>query len=138
MVDIQDEQVRYQVGLSCTPNHLTRLGRTLIAGDPDATPKELMLQATAFEPDGPRRIWKGSSIMTAGASLLLLYLLGFAQWTFGFATLARHMNVGGIEPEGNAERSGARNADRGSAAANGTVDPSPQQREATLRAGDRR
>jgi hypothetical protein len=82
-------QVRYQIGFWNFDWSLNGDGIYLKQIHPNATPWELIDYGTAHGPDGAAKIWKFWSILVSGISMIVVFLLAFALWAFGWSLLAK-------------------------------------------------
>jgi len=80
---------RYQTGVWTFGWSLNEDGKYLMEEHPGATPRELLDYAAAFAPEGPAKIWKIWSILVSGLSMILIFLVAFVLWVFGWALLAK-------------------------------------------------
>jgi len=89
VVDPQTTDHRYQIGFRKWQPGLTDVGLSELQDHRDERVEDWMLNETAYSDDGPAKIWKEWTILTAGSALLAAYLLGFVSWAVGFALLAK-------------------------------------------------
>lgn len=80
---------RYQIGFWSWNWSLNEDGKFLVQNHAGATPHELMDYAVAFSKDGPAKVWKFWTILVAGISMIVVFLLTFVLWVFGWALLAK-------------------------------------------------
>lgn len=82
-------ETRYQIGFWTFDWSLNGDGQYLKQKHPGSGPWELMDYGVAFSKDGPAKIWKFSTILGAGISMILVFLLTFVLWVFSWSLLAK-------------------------------------------------
>lgn len=82
-------QVRYQIGFWNFDWSLNADGLYLKQRHPNATPWELIDYGVAHGPDSVAKVWKFWSILASGASMIVIFLLAFTLWAFGWSLLAK-------------------------------------------------
>ncbi len=85
---------RYQIGFWTFDWSLSEDGQYLKQKHPGSGPWELMDYGVAFSKDGPAKIWKFSMIIASGISMILVFLLTFVLWVFGWSLLAKRKALG--------------------------------------------
>jgi hypothetical protein len=85
---------RYQVGFWTFDWSLNKDGRDLKAARPGVTPYELMDYGVAFSDDGPSKLWELWTIYAAGLTMVVVFLLSFVLWVFGWSLLAKRRAMG--------------------------------------------
>lgn len=80
---------RYQIGFWTWDWSLNDDGKFLSKQRPGSTPHELMDYGVAFSKDGPAKVWKFWTILLAGTLMILIFLLTFVLWVFGWSLLAK-------------------------------------------------
>ena len=88
-VETPDGTVRFQIGVGKYDWGLTNKGLEVKAKFPDKTPQFWMMSAALFRPGGPDVLWKTWTIYLSGVTIILVFVLIFVLWTFGWALLAK-------------------------------------------------
>lgn len=89
-----DPVARYQIGFWTFDWSLNDDGRYLKQKHPGASPRDLMDYGVAFSKDGPAKIWEFWTILASGILMILVFLLTFILWVFGWSLLAKRKALG--------------------------------------------
>jgi len=80
---------RFQIGFGQYDWGLTNTGLEVKAKFPDKTPQYWMMYGAWFRSGGPNVLWKTWTIYLSGIIMILVFVLTFVLWTFGWALLAK-------------------------------------------------
>lgn len=90
VLEPREEKIRFQIGFARYDWGLTEEGRKLKNAHPNSSMQEFMLYGRAYSNDRIEIFWKTWSVYLAGTLLILVFLLTFVLWTFGWALIAKH------------------------------------------------
>lgn len=90
VLDPQSFEERFQIGFGTAGWGLTDVGQQWKRDEPEGPPELWMRREGAFNPHGPRKLWRAGAINIAGTLLVALFLVSFVTWTLGFSLLAKH------------------------------------------------
>ena len=91
-----EKEKRVQIGFDTLNWSLTEAAQKEKAEHPTWTAEDLAFSEAAFDPQRVYIVWRTWSVYLAGSCLIVLYFVGFALWTTGFARLG----IGGPEAGG--------------------------------------
>lgn len=80
---------RFQIGFGKYDWGLTKTGLEVKAKFPDKTLQHWMMYDDWFRSGGPNVLWKTWTIYLSGIIMILVFVLTFVLWTFGWALLAK-------------------------------------------------
>lgn len=83
------EEIRYQIGFGRWAWSLTDEGKEVRTASPKESLYTWMWNDALFYDHGPEVLWRRWSIYSAGVLLVMLFLLPFVLWTFGWSLLVK-------------------------------------------------
>jgi len=88
-VETPDGAERFQIGFGKYDWGLTNKGLEIKAKFPDKTIQDWMMYGAWFRSGGPNVLWKTWTVYLSGIIIILVFVLTFVLWTFGWTLLAK-------------------------------------------------
>jgi hypothetical protein len=89
-----DTKNRYQIGFGKWERGLTDEGKDVKKSHPEQTVDDWMANDALFRRNGPAKIWTIESIIISGVCMIIIFLITFVSWTYGWSLLAKHIALG--------------------------------------------
>jgi hypothetical protein len=89
----RQDSLRWQIGFDRYDWSLTENGKSLKQAHPDTSMREFLLWGRVYEEGRITVYWKDWTIYLAGSVMIVLFILTFTLWNFGWSLLAKQKAI---------------------------------------------